>query len=305
MGPDNLADDLRPRMAALLDEGRAFALVTAFAVDGGPRGVGTQMVVTETDCWGFVSGGCVEADVALHARDTLADGQPRTLVYGRGSPWMDIALPCGGRLDLLAERISPDDTAVVTFVSALQQRRTVRYQSDGRVRRCSAPDGAPAAEWAVDHVFAPPQRLIVVGSDAIAMAIAGLGSRLGWASVLINTDESFAMPELGVVHRSDPPDAALASMVPDGRTAIAVATHDLEHDEVTILAALATGAGYIGVLGARRRIPERVDRLRRAGVSEADIARLHMPIGLPLGAASPWEIAVSVTAQIIAERSEA
>ena len=100
----------------------------------------------------------------------------------------------------------------------------------------------------------------------------------------------------------DAPAAALSGLIPDAHTAIAVATHDLDFDEDAVMAALGSAAGYIGVLGARRRIPDRLDRLRRRGATDAGIARLHMPIGLPLKAATPWEIAVSVTAQIIAER---
>lgn len=284
---DDLADDLRPRMAALAADGRPFVLVTAYAADGGPRGVGAQMVITATERWGFVSGGCIEADVAVHARATLADGTPRHLVYGQGSPWIDLALPCGGRLDLLAERIEPGDTAIEAFVAAYFERHAVRYQTDGGRRRCAADAGAASGEWVVDLAYAPPQRLIVFGSDPIALAIAGLGARLEWSSVLIAPDT---------------PEAAMAELRPDAWTAIAIATHDLEWDEGAILAALASPASYIGVLGARRRIADRLARLRARGVSETDIARLHMPIGLALGARAPWEIAVSVTAQIIGER---
>jgi xanthine dehydrogenase accessory factor len=134
-----LEDDLRPRMADMLAQGRAFALVTVSAADGGPRGVGAQMVVTDNENWGFDSGGCIEAEVAIQARLTLADGEPRRLVYGRGSPWIDTRLPCGGRLDLLAERIRPDDAAIAALIGANEQRRTVRYQSDGVRRRCIPP----------------------------------------------------------------------------------------------------------------------------------------------------------------------
>lgn len=295
-----LEDDLRPRMASLIDQGRPFALVTVFAADGGPRGVGAQMVVTADEAWGFVSGGCIEAEVAIQARLTLADGQPRQLVYGRGSPWIDTRLPCGGRLDLLAERILPDDAAIDALVDAFEQRRTVRYESDGVRRWCAPPGNSSATPSVVDHVFTPAQRLIVFGSDPIALAIALLGGGLGWSSVIVSSDGPAQPPGPGVVHRREPPGAALTALRPDAQTAIAVATHDADYDERAIVAALATQAGYIGVLGARRRIPDRIERLRASGVTDGQIARLRMPIGIPLGAATPREIAVSVTAEIIA-----
>ena len=289
-------------MAGLLKEGRPFALVTISGADGGPRRSGAQMVVTQAEWWGFVSGGCVEADVAIQARAALSDGQPRQLVYGRGSPWIDTPLPCGGRLELLVEPIHPGDAAIETFVAAYAQRRVVRYQTDGRARRCGPPSQAEAGAWLVDHVFTPPQRLIVFGSDPIALAIAALGASIGWASVIARAGGPDEPPGWGITYRSDPPATALHELAPDAQTAIAVATHDLHYDESAILAALGSKAGYVGVLGARSRIPERVERLKRAGAAESDIARLHMPIGLALGAATPWEIAVSVIAQIMAER---
>ena len=296
-----LEDDLRPRMARLLAQGRPFALVTVFEADGGPRGVGAQMVVVEDESWGFVSGGCIEAEVAIQARLTLADGAPRHLIYGRGSPWIDARLPCGGRLDLLAERIAPDDPAIGALVDGYEQRRTLRYQSDGLRRRCAAPAETGDETWMIDHVFIPVQRLIVFGSDPIALAIALLAGELGWSSVIVSTDGPPHPPAPGLAPRRDHPAAALAALVPDAQTAVAVATHDADYDERAVLAALATQAGYIGVLGARRRIPDRVERLRARGVTDAQIERLRMPIGIPLGAATPREIAVSVTAQIIAE----
>jgi xanthine dehydrogenase accessory factor len=297
-----LEDDLRPRMAHMLASTRSFALVTVFGADGGPRGVGAQMVVTDDESWGFVSGGCIEAEVAIQARMTLADGEPRHLVYGRGSPWIDTRLPCGGRLDLLAERILPGDGSIAALVGAYERRQTVRYQSDGAQRRCIPPDDPSPGPWPIDHAFTPAQRLIVFGSDPIALAIALLAGSLGWSSVIVSTDGPPLAPGPGVAHRRDSPAAALAALAPDAQTAIAVATHDADYDERAIIAALATEAGYIGVLGARRRIPDRVDRLRGRGVTDAQIARLRMPIGIPLGAATPHEIAVSVTAEIIARR---
>lgn len=291
-------------MAALMAEGRTFALATVFAADGGPRGVGAQMVVTGQESWGFVSGGCVEADVALHARQTLADGQPRHLVYGRGSPWIDIRLPCGGRLDLLVEKVEPGDQAVHALVAAHTQRRAVRYRSDGAVRTCGPVAGAEPA-LTVDAVFAPPQRLVVIGSDPIALATAALGVRLGWQALLVwPGGPANPPPELGVAYSRAAPGDAIASIQPDPWTAIAIATHELDLDEQAILAALATPAGYIGVLGARRRIPDRAARLRSSGIDDTAIARLHMPIGLPIRAATPWEIAVSIASQIVAARHD-
>jgi xanthine dehydrogenase accessory factor len=296
-----LDDDLRPRMARVMAAGQPFALATVIAADGGPRGVGAQMVITAEESWGFVSGGCIEADVAVHGRAVLADGVARRLVYGRGSPWIDIRLPCGGSLELLVEPVAADDPALATLVAAYGGRRLVRYQSDGTARRCAEPE-APDGAAVIDCLFAPAQKLIVVGSDPIALAAASLGARLGWDATLVWPKGPASLPDLGVGYSREAPDAAITALGADPFTAIAVATHDIDEDERAIRAALATEAGYIGVLGARRRIPDRLARLRAGGVDEAGLTRLRMPIGLPIGAATPWEIAVSIASEIVANR---
>jgi xanthine dehydrogenase accessory factor len=296
-----LDDDLRPRMADLVVKGEAFALATVTAADGGPRGIGAQMVVTGQESWGFVSGGCIESDVTSHARAVLVNGGPQHLVYGQGSPWIDIRLPCGGRLDLLVERIEPADTAVGALITAQSARHPVRYQSDGRRRRCVAIDDSGEG-WIADAVFTPIQRLIVIGSDPIALATSALGARMGWESILVWPGAPTEQPGMGVICRRDNPEAAIRALATDAWTAVAVASHDADEDARAVCAALSAAAGYIGVLGARRRIPERVGRLRATGVAEADIARIRMPIGLPILAETPWEIAASIVGEIIAQR---
>ena len=99
--PGGLEDDMRPRLFALAAAGAPFGLATIVAADGGPRPAGAQMAVAATQSWGFLSGGCIEDDVALNAREVVATGEPRTLVYGRGSPYLDMRLACGGRLEVL------------------------------------------------------------------------------------------------------------------------------------------------------------------------------------------------------------
>ncbi|HLY80530.1 MAG TPA: XdhC family protein, partial [Caulobacteraceae bacterium] len=94
-----LGDDSRPALEAARAAGKPCAVATIVALDGGgPRPVGTQMVIGDGVLSGFLSGGCLEADVAGHAEACLADGEPRRLVYGTGSPWPDIRLLCGARI---------------------------------------------------------------------------------------------------------------------------------------------------------------------------------------------------------------
>lgn len=301
-----LEDDVRRRMFEHASAGRPIALATIMAADGGPRPVGSQMVISESQSWGFLSGGCIEADVALHGREVLAGGEPRSLVYGHGSPFIDMRLPCGGRLDVLVERVPADDPAVERLRHLTGARIPAIWESDGRQRRCR-PLGEPGdllPDATLRRIFQPEQRLAVVGTDPFGLAIAALAQRMGWDVTLLAPSGPAEVPPFDVRCDRRPTATALRDLAPDPWTAIAVATHEIDVDEQVLVPALRSRAGYVGVLGSRRRLPERSARLRAAGLSEAEIGRLKAPIGLAIRARSPWEVAVAVVGEIIAFANE-
>lgn len=298
-----LPEDVRPALRQARDAGRPLALATLVAVGGGgPRPPGTQMVFAESLVAGYFSGGCVESDVADHAFACLADGEPRTLVYGEGSPWPDIRLLCGARIEIVVERVAPDDAALAELLAAEAERRPVVWVSDGLRRECAA----EVETWqgaSVVRAYLPKPRLAVVGADPTALAIAQLGAQAEFETTLIRPKGPAAPPPLpGVGYRREAPGEALAAIGLDPWTAVAIATHDADTDHAALLAALPSDAAYVGLLGARRRLPERLARLRAAGVSDAALNRLHAPIGLDIGGKAPWEVAVSVIGEITAER---
>ena len=299
-----LGDDARPALAEARAAGRPCAVATITALDGGgPRPVGTQMVVGEGILSGFLSGGCLEADVAGHAEACLADGEPRRLVYGTGSPWPDIRLLCGARIDILVERIAADDPAVGRLLELRDARTPAVWISDGLRRVCAARDERPKAwQGAFQRDFDPVPRLIVLGGDPTALAIAWLGSKAGFETTLARPKGPQAPPPFEVAYLRDEPAEALAAAGLDPWTAVAVATHEAELDHAALTAALPSKAFYVGALGARRRAGDRLAWLRAAGVAERDIARLRTPIGLDIGGKAPWEVAVSVLGEITAVR---
>lgn len=298
-----LADDQRPALRALLAAGRPAALATIAALDGGgPRPVGTQMIFGEGLVSGFLSGGCVEGDVAGHARACLADGAPRRLVYGAGSPWPDIRLLCGARIEILVERILPGDPAATELLARMDRREPAVWISDGEKRRCGGDDVAP---WsgAVVARHDPVWKLAVLGGDPTALAIAQLGAQAGLEVTLVRPrGPSIPPPLAGVAYRRDEPGTALAAIGLDRWSAVAICGHDIELDHAALLAALPSPAPYVGLLGARRRLPERLQRLAAAGLTERETIRLRAPIGLDLGGKSPWEIAVATIAEIVGVR---
>ena len=297
-----MTDDARPALrAGLLDGPTALATIVALG-DGGPRPVGTQMVFGKNILSGFLSGGCIEADVEVHARACLVDGQPRRLVYGRGSPWPDIRLLCGARIEILVERITPDDAAAKTLLRLGEARLPAFWVSDGVRRECLE---EPMVPWtgAFERAYDPTPRLVVLGGDPTALAVASLGAQSGFETFLIRPKGPTTPPPLQeVAYSRAEAGPALASLGLDPWTAVAICGHDLELDHAALLAALPSPAPYVGLLGARRRLGERLDRLRAAGLTDRDLAKLRAPIGLDLGGKAPFEVAVAVIGEIMATR---
>lgn len=305
-----LTDDVRPALRQARARGVSAALVTLIAADGGsPRPAGTQMLVMPDRLCGFLSGGCVEADVAAHGRAALRDGQPRRLVYGQGSPWPDIRLLCGARIELLVEPLAADDRAAEAWLSLYERRKPAMWLTDGVQRHCHEtqeqslrPQIATSAFPFQVSLLTPPQkRMIVVGGDPTALAITKLAIDFGYDTHLIRPRGPATPPPdfTATYWRSKSPDV-FADLGLDAWTFVAVATHDVELDEDALTAALASPAPYVGVLGAKRRLPERLERLKLRGVTPEQLRRLRGPIGLDLGGKSPFEIAVGVMAEATA-----
>lgn len=317
-----LTADVRPALARAVAAGRASVLVSLHAVEGAaPLGEGAQMLFDQGAAAGFLSGGCVEGDVALHARSALQDGRPRRLIYGRGGP-PDIQLLCGSRIELLVEAIGPNDPAAARLLELTLARKMALWLSDGVRRLCLAQgedealvplgllealaqaqaNDAPAggAGSAIYRRYAPAYRLVVVGGDPITLAIARLAADAGFETALVRPKGPVEPPPLaGVRYFRGDAAHAFEELGLDRWTAVAVATHDIDIDHDALAQALPSPAAYVGALGSRRRLPERLARLKADGLSEEAIARLKAPIGLNIGARAPWHIAVSVVAEAI------
>ncbi len=154
------------------------------------------------------------------------------------------------------------------------------------------------------QVHNPTPRLIIVGAVHISQALAPMAATAGYEVTVVDPRRSFATEDRfpGVTLDGAWPDEAMEKLQPDVRTAVVTLTHDPKLDDPALSAALRSPAFYIGALGSKKTHAARVGRLIRAGFSEGDIARIHGPAGLDIGAKSPAEIAVSVLAQLTAAR---
>ncbi|MCJ2184387.1 XdhC family protein [Novosphingobium sp. 1949] len=303
-------DDIRKALSSARETGRPAALATLYKVEGSaPRGPGAQMLFVpdaagRIEASGYFSGDCIEGDVASHAAQVLAEGHPRRLHYGTGSPWIDLRLRCGGALHVLLERIAPDCPAATALIDHADRRETCLWISDGESRRVETGEGPLLAlqndPFALARRFDPPRRLIVSGGDPGALAAAQLGAMGQFETILIRPDGPSAPPPFPVARylRGDPAQA-LATLGVDRWTAYLGATHEDQHDLGGCLAALRGQAGYVGMIGAKSRSAARLAALEAAGASAEDLARLRLSPGISGLGKSPWEVATGILAEIM------
>ena len=157
--------------------------------------------------------------------------------------------------------------------------------------------------WFV-HAHTPPYRMVVVGAVHIAQPLVKMGVLAGFDTIVIDPRSAFATAERfpGVRVVDLWPDEAMAALGPDSRTAVITLTHDPKLDDAALSVALRSPAFFIGSLGSTRTHAARCKRLRREGFSDSEIARIHGPVGLAIGARAPAEIAAAILAQVVGVR---
>jgi xanthine dehydrogenase accessory factor len=198
------------------------------------------------------------------------------------------------------------------LVAARRERRTVALVTELGTGAQHLADAAgartgvePAGNGEIfTHVFRPTPRLIVVGAVHIAQKLVPLARLADFAVTVVDPRAAFAsaerFPDVGLSH--DWPDKAVTALSPDSATAIVTLTHDPKLDDPALIVALRSSAFYVGALGSRKTHGRRIERLTAEGFDDAAISRIRAPIGLPIGALSPGEIAVSIMAEIVAAR---
>ena len=217
---------------------------------------------------------------------------------------------------LLASARTSAATAVVTHLVTGAQTLVSKSGSDGELTL--TPDELARALQLLDddrsgtletpagllfvEVWNPKPRLLVIGAVHTAQELVPLARATGYEVTVIDPRTAFSTPVRfpNTILLHDWPNEALATLAPDRRTAILTLTHDPKIDDPALEAALRSEAFYIGALGSRRTHAKRVERLKNAGFDAAAIARIHGPVGLPIGAQTPAEIAISIMAEITA-----
>jgi xanthine dehydrogenase accessory factor len=315
----------RAAAKAWLEAGRPVAIATVIDTWGSaPVRTGGQMAIVDVDEFqGSVSGGCVEADVITAGLDVIETGKPETLSFGIAdeTAWR-VGLGCGGKIRIHVSKLDPkgdleflkklDDAAAASAPVVVMTRLSdgVRQIYDGSnstdptiveaIRR--AHSGIDKSGETFLHALTPPPRIIIVGATHIAQHLATMATAAGYDVKVLDPRTAFARPA-----RFDPaqlmegwPEECFKKMTADPFSAVVTLTHVDHIDDEALSIALKSPCRYIGALGSRRTHAKRVDRLKAAGFTDADIARISAPVGLDIDAETPGEIATSILAQIIA-----
>lgn len=286
------------------EAGQAAALVTVIGIDGSSsRGLGAQMAVSADGRWlGHISSGCLERDVVAQAQGALAARANRRLRYGRGSPFLDIALPCGSGLDVLVT-VAPEPRALSLTVDELAARRpcVLRLDPEARVGGASFEAEGDAAGRGFARSLRPSLRIIAAGRGAELATFAAVARAAGYDVLALS-------PEIGALAACADAGAETARLESpeappplgcDPWTAFLLLFHDRDWDAALLAPALAGPAGYVGAVGSRRTQALRIAELAAAGVPPEHLARLRGPVGLVPATRDPAALAVSALAEIV------
>jgi xanthine dehydrogenase accessory factor len=234
---------------------------------------------------------------------SLAQERPvalATLVDGPGTPGAKLLiLPDGIQGTLgntsLDERVTKDAREMI----GRAENKTITY----------APEPGEASTTSAAEVFIetfpPPHKIVIVGAGHIAIPLTTFAKTLGYRVIVVDARAAFATPER-FPHADEVicewPDEVLNRIPLHMATAAAVLTHDPKFDEPSLRTLLNSDVGYIGAIGSRKTSQERNERLRQQGITDGQLARIHAPIGLNIGAVAPEEMALAIMAEIVAAR---
>lgn len=268
--------DILERVLGLIEP---FALIAVTDISGGTlRSKGALMAVTQDEVFGYISAGCVDGDIIYQAREALDDGKIRTLVYGEGSPFKDITLPCGGTIQLSIYPY-PDKSRLRAVQDETSNRRAATLRLPG-----------------FNHEYTPKISLRIAGRGAPFIALMELAHASGF---LVHGQSPDAELERDFFNRFDhlKDPAQTHDCFTDPWSAVIFVFHDHDWEMALLQQALKGESFYIGAMGSDRTHALRRDSLKAIGVTNTD--RIHGPIGLIPAMRDANRLAISVLAQII------
>ncbi|MDO9025865.1 XdhC family protein [Zwartia sp.] len=292
-------------------EGHVVHLATVVKTWGSaPRQAGAMLAVRQDGrVVGSVSGGCIEDDLILRAQEGRLPAKPEWARYGVSQDEAArFGLPCGGTLRLVIEPLKDCDWLEQVVATIRTQQLIGRWldMSTGLSVLTGARPGqlTEVKEEGCHFVYGPHWRLLIIGANQTARALAQIATMLEFQVIICDPREEFTADWTmqGVTMQPGMPDDAVLEIQTDERTAIVAITHDPKLDDMALLEALKSKAFYVGALGSVRNQAKRRERLLSFDLSEQEVDRLYGPVGLQIGSRTPAEIAVAVGAQLVQVR---
>jgi xanthine dehydrogenase accessory factor len=307
-------EDVLDSVIGWLDQGQRVTLFTVARTWGSsPRPPGSLLAISAAgQLNGSVSGGCVEEDLLQRLRDGSLSGPGPTLIdYGVNRlEAARFGLPCGGRLELVVETLE-SAAAVRPLIEAMRARRLIRRRVCLRTGECSLHAGSAEAGFAYDgatleKTFGPSWRMLIIGAGQLSHYLAQFASTLDYAVTVCDPREEYGRSWQvdSALLDTRMPDDAVSALSGDPRSVVLALSHDPKLDDLALLEALQADNFYVGALGSRANNEKRRARLAGLGIAPERLARLHGPVGLPIGSRTPPEIALAVLAEITAARHD-
>ena len=288
------------------------ALATVIETWGSsPRPLGSKMLVTRSGKMaGSVSNGCIEGAVFEEAQKVLKSGRPKIAAFGVADDVaFEVGLACGGHIEVFIQPLGAAQRQVVGMLNRGESAtlKTNLVSGEAEVVK-GTPPGTELARRDGDVFVEPfrrPAHLVIIGAIHIAIPLHRLAKLMGYRVTVVDARAKFAtrerFPEADELIVAWP-DEAMAKIAVDNSTYVVILTHDPKFDLPALRAVLKKDAGYIGAIGSRKTNQNRFDALRKEGFTEAEIARVHGPIGLDLGSRGAEETALGILAEVTAVR---
>lgn len=307
---DGVDLDVLRKSAEWVDEGRGVLLVTVVKTWGSsPRPEGAMLAVRGDGLVvGSVSGGCIEDDIVDRTR---REGQRATkcevVTYGvSADDARRFGLPCGGTIELVLEPLSRESgiRALLREVETghLVARRLDLGSGFATLHPAQPSDGLAFDGKVLRTIHGPRYRMLVIGASQLSKYLAQIAVGLGYDVTICDPRDEYTetWDVAGVRLVRTMPDDTVQAMRLDERSAVIALTHDPKLDDLALMEALRSPAFYVGAIGSRANNEKRRERLREFDLDDAQIARLHGPIGLYIGSRTPPEIAISILAEVTA-----
>jgi xanthine dehydrogenase accessory factor len=299
--------------AEWIEGGRRVLLVTVVQTWGSsPRPQGAMLAVRDDGhVAGSVSGGCIEDDLIERVRrEGLTATKCEVVTYGvSADEARRFGLPCGGTIQLVLEPLTRE-SGILALLREIEAGHLVTRRLDLRtgfatLHPARATDGLAFDGKVLATIHGPRYRMLVIGASQLSKYLAEIAVGLDYQVTVCDPREEYTetwdIPGVTLVRTM--PDDTVRAMRLDERCAVVALTHDPKLDDMALMEALKSPAFYVGALGSRANNAKRRERLREVDVTDAEIARLHGPIGLYIGSRTPPEIAISILAEVTAVKN--